>query len=372
MKSSFTRSCMEKLQPYVPGEQPKIKGLLKLNTNENPYSPSPRVLHAIRRKLDDGLRMYPDPTSDRLRMKIASVYGFHLNQVIAGNGSDDILNMSVRAFVDEGERVQFPHPTYSLYPVLVQIQNGRIHQIPFGANFNIDPSAFDSRAPLTLIANPNAPSGTILSQKILRDLVRRLKGVLLIDEAYVDFAQENSMALARRARNVLVTRSLSKSFSLAGMRLGFAVGHAALVEALFKVKDSYNLDRLAQAAGEAALSDMAYHRRCVTRIVRTRERFRKELERRGWVCFPSQANFLFVRPAGPPAIAWLTKLRTRKILVRWFNAPETRDYLRITIGTDSQMNHFLSVLDQGAGQKSYHLPQPLLAKEGNGEIYCQW
>ncbi|MBI4026260.1 MAG: histidinol-phosphate transaminase [Verrucomicrobia bacterium] len=345
MKSSFARPCIERLRPYVPGEQPKISGLIKLNTNENPYPPSPKVLAAIRRELDERLRLYPDPTSDRLRARIAAAYGFRLDQVIAGNGSDDILTLCLRAFVDDGAFVQFPRPTYSLYPVLTQIQNGKTREIPFDDDFALDPAAFDARASLTLVVHPNAPTGTPLPQDFLRELARRLKGVLVVDEAYADFANENALALARKARNVLVTRSFSKSFSLAGMRLGFAVGDAALVEALFKVKDSYNLDRLAQTAGVAALSDMPYHRRCVARVVRTRERLRRELERRGWRVVPSQANFLLVRPPGRPAGQWLGALKIRRILVRWFDQPETRDFLRITMGTDRQMDRFLSVVD---------------------------
>jgi histidinol-phosphate aminotransferase len=349
MKRNLVRPCIQRLHAYTPGEQPKISGLVKLNTNENPYPPSPRVFQAIRRELDGRLRRYPDPNSDRFRKKIAAVYGFRLDQVIAGNGSDDILTMCLRAFVGEGQRVQFPLPTYSLYPVLTQIQNGKVHQVPFDSAYRISVKDFDSRAALTLIANPNAPSGTLLSQSMLRDLANRLRGVLVVDEAYVDFAPENSLKLARRAKNVLVTRSFSKSFSLAGMRLGFAVGDAGLIEALLKVKDSYNLDRLAQAAGEAALSDMAYYRRTIARVVRTREHLRKELEMRGWSCFPSHANFLFVKPSKFKAAQWLLKLRAKKILVRWFAAQQTRNYLRITIGTDQEMKKLLGVIDQISG-----------------------
>jgi len=346
MKSPFARPCIQRLCAYVPGEQPKISGLIKLNTNENPYPPSPRVFRAIRRALDQRLRLYPDPASERLRAKIASVYGLRINQVMAGNGSDEILTLCLRAFVDERRTVQFPEPTYSLYPVLTQIQNGHVRRIPFDRDFNLPLSRFDSRAALTFVCNPNAPSGTLLPRKFLRDLSSRLKGVLVVDEAYVDFADENALALARRAKNVLVARSLSKSFSLAGMRIGFALGHPDLVQALLKVKDSYNLDRFAQAAGEAALSDMSYHRRCVARIKRTREWFRAELARRGWFVPPSQANFLMARPSRYSAAEWLARLRARKILVRWFDSPRTRDYLRITIGTDVEMKRFLAALDR--------------------------
>jgi len=349
MKSRFVRPCIQKLHAYQPGEQPKIAGLIKLNTNENPYPPSPKVFRVIRKMADARLRLYPDPNSDQLRARIAKIHGFRMEQVIAGNGSDDILTLCLRAFVDEGALVQFPRPTYSLYPVLTQIQNGRVREIRLDAEFRFDPKDFSSRAALTFIANPNAPTGTLFPRPVLASLAKRLKGVLVIDEAYVDFARQNALTLARRFRNVLVTRTLSKSFSLAGMRVGYAVGNSALVEALFKVKDSYNLDRVAQAAGEAALSDMAYHRRCVRRIVRTREFARRELLRRGWEVTPSEANFLFVRPAKGAARDWLSWLRGEKILVRWFAAPETRAFLRVTMGTDAEMRQFLRAIDRIEG-----------------------
>lgn len=343
---AFSRPCVQKLHAYTPGEQPRIPGLIKLNTNENPFPPSPKVLHAIRGELDGRLRLYPDPSSERLRRRIAVLHGFKMNQVIAGNGSDDILTMCLRAFVGEGKVVQFPRPTYSLYPVLTQIQNGKIHEIRFKPDFSLDATRFRANAALTLIAHPNAPSGTPISMSFLRKLARRLKGVLLVDEAYADFARENALGLAASEKNVLVSRSFSKSFSLAGMRLGFAVGAAPLIEALFKVKDSYNLDRLAQVAGEAALIDMAYHRQCLTQVIAVRESFRHELEERGWFVFPSQANFLFVRPMGKSAEQWLKTFRNNKILVRWFSAPETKSYLRITIGRDWEMQRVLSVIDK--------------------------
>lgn len=342
------RPCIQALHAYTPGEQPKIPGLIKLNTNENPYPPSPKVFSAIRRELDSKLRLYPDPNSNLFCEKIGEVYGFKRTQVIAGNGSDDILTMSLRAFVGERQCVQFPKPTYSLYPVLTQIQNGKIREVPFNCDFSLNLKNFDSSAVLTMVVHPNAPSGTPVSISFLRALSRKLKGVLLVDEAYADFASENALSLAQRLPNVLVTRSFSKSFSLAGVRLGFAVGAAPLIEALAKVKDSYNLDRLAQAAGVAALSDMSYHRKTVSRIVRTRERFRKELLKRDWKPLPSEANFIFVRPAKKTAASWFAKFRDCKILVRWFSSVETRDYLRITIGTDREMARVINVIDENS------------------------
>lgn len=343
MHSAFIRPCIRKMVAYTPGEQPRVPGLIKLNTNENPYPPSPRVFQAIRRELDGRLRLYPDPLSERLRRKAAAVYGFRPDQVIAGNGSDEILTLCLRAFVDEGRLVQFPVPSYSLYPVLTQIQNARIRRIAFTPRFGLDLAAFDRRAALTFIASPNAPSGTAIPPAFLRKLSVKLHGVLVIDEAYADFAGHHALGLARRARNVLVTRSFSKSFALAGMRIGLAFGGRELVGALFKVKDSYNLDRLTQVTAEAALSDLTYHRRTVARVKRTREWFRTKLEQLGWRVFPSEANFVFARPPGRSAREWFLRLRNRGILVRWFDHASTRDYLRISIGTDSEMKRLAAV-----------------------------
>lgn len=346
MKIPRARTCIRHLHPYIPGEQPKVGGMIKLNTNENPYPPSPRVMKAIQKELNEGLRLYPDPMSERFRRKIASIYRFRINQIIAGNGSDEILTLCLRAFVEKGQGVQFPRPSYSLYPVLAQIQDGRVWEVPFERGFHLNIRKLDPRASLTFVANPNAPTGTVTSEQELWRLARRLKGVLVVDEAYADFASANALKLARREGNVLVTRSLSKSFSLAGMRLGFAVGSEALIKELFKVKDSYNLDRLAQVAGEAALSDMPYHRRMVDRVIRTREKVRATLIRCGWECLPSSTNFLFVKPSKGTAWEWLKWFRRKKILVRWFPSKETKDYLRITIGTESEMNHLLRLVLQ--------------------------
>lgn len=341
----LVRANIRRLAAYVPGEQPKGARLIKLNTNENPYPPAPGVARAIRAQLGARLRLYPDPSSEGFRGRIGKVLGFPAGQVIAGNGSDDILTMCLRAFAGEGDLVQFPWPSYSLYPVLAQIQGARLRRVPFTARYALRVEQFNPHAALTFVANPNAPSGTALSTAFLSRLARRLRGVLVVDEAYADFARENALALARSARNVLVSRSLSKSFSLAGMRLGFAVGHPDLVGALFKVKDSYNLDRLAQAAGGAAFADMAWHRRCVGRITRTRGRFAAELGRRGWDVLPSEANFVFARPPVGEAADWFPALRGRGILVRWFAANETRDRLRITVGTDAEMRAVLRAID---------------------------
>lgn len=353
-RRSLIRSEIRCLSAYVPGEQPRGTRLIKLNTNENPYPPSPRVARAIRRHLGARLRLYPDPVSLRFRERIGRTFDVDPERVIAGNGSDDLLTMGLRAFAGEGDLVQFPWPSYSLYPVLAGIQGARVRRVLFSERYELRLEQFDPRAALTFIANPNAPSGTALTTAFLRCLARRLRGVLIVDEAYADFARENALDLARALPNVLVTRSLSKSYALAGMRLGFALGSRELIGAMFKVKDSYNLDQLAQAAGEAAFADAAWHRRGVRRIVRTREVFRAALEERGWEVLPSEANFVFARPPGGAAEEWFLALKKRGVLVRWFAARETRERLRITIGTEREMRAVLRALDISRSGRGSH------------------
>ena len=345
---------IRRLRAYVPGEQPGISGLIKLNTNENPYPPSPRVFRALKHAIDSRLRLYPDPASLSLRKAIASHFRCGTENVFVGNGSDEILALSLRAFVGEKHGVGFPAPSYSLYPVLVQIQHARPLVVEFRENFALPVELFRRNAALTFIANPNAPSGTSVPVRVLTRLARRLKGVLLIDEAYADFADENAASLFKRFPNVLITRSFSKSYSLAGMRVGFALGGRPLIEALFKVKDSYNVDRLAQAAAEAAFRDQRYLRKTVKRIRRTRERLSTTLRKRGWEVLPSSANFVFACPPGVPAARVFHRLRRKKVLVRYFPGKKTGRYLRISVGTDKEIDfllkalHSLGVRGQGA------------------------
>ncbi|MDD2709985.1 MAG: histidinol-phosphate transaminase [Verrucomicrobiae bacterium] len=346
MKNNLIRPSIVKMLAYTPGEQPRIPGLIKLNTNETPYPPSPKVARAIRRILNGSLRLYPDPVCLNLRAAIAKRYGFKIDEVFCGNGSDEILGACFRAFVDGGQVVQFPFPTYSLYPVLSKIHHARIREIPCGKDFSLALAQFDPRATLTFVANPNSPTGTLLSNAFLRKLARRLKGVLVIDEAYVDFAKSHALPLVRTEKNVIVTRTSSKSFALAGLRVGYAIGNRELIGALFKIKDSYNLDRLAQAAGQAAIEDIAYHRRLIKKVNRTREWCRRELIKRGWHTPPSEGNFLFTRPARHPAKKWLDILRKNKILIRWFEHPQIRDWLRISIGSDAEMRQLLKIVDK--------------------------
>jgi histidinol-phosphate aminotransferase len=341
---------IRRLKAYVPGEQPKIPGLIKLNTNENPYPPSPRVLRALKRAGGSGLRLYPDPLCLSLRKTIARHFRCAPQNVFIGNGSDEILSLSLRAFGGERRKVGFAEPSYSLYPVLVQIQNARACVAEFRSDYQLPATRFRADAALTFVASPNAPTGTSIPAGALARLARRLKGVLLIDEAYADFADQNAASLFKRFPNVLVTRSFSKSYSLAGMRVGFALGSHPLIEALMKVKDSYNLDRLAEIAAEAAFSDQRYLRRTVRRIRRTRQRLSKSLLERGWQVLPSSANFLFARPPVVSAVRVFRNLRRRKVLVRHFPGKKTGDWLRISVGTDKEIDFLLRALHSMRGK----------------------
>jgi histidinol-phosphate aminotransferase len=353
------RPLVRGLHPYVPGEQPKIKGLIKLNTNENPYPPSPKVLAATRAAVDARLRLYPNPTAQRLRDKLARLHHCRPENIIVSNGSDEVLAMSVRTFVEPlvgqasrlsraGETpaplpskslVQFFTPSYSLYPVLADIHGASRHAVPLGSDFTFPSLAemkragkWDFRAALTLVTTPNAPSGRGYSTAQLEELCRAQKGVVLLDEAYVDFARQDAMALALKYPHVLVARTFSKAYSLCFQRVGYCVGHPGLIAALHKIRDSYNVNGLGQVAALATLDDLPHYRANFRQIITTREQLSRDLAALSFQVFPSQTNFILARPPKHPAEAWLQKLRERKILVRWFSDPLVRDYLRITIG----------------------------------------
>jgi histidinol-phosphate aminotransferase len=357
------RPLVRDLQPYVPGEQPKIRGLIKLNTNENPYPPSLRVLLTVRAAVDARLRLYPNPTAQPLREKLARLHRCTPENIIVGNGSDELLAMSVRGFVEprpgQASRpssagkspalpsgkslVQFFDPSYSLYPVLAAIHGAGAHAVPLNPDFTI-PSLtdlkraghWDFHAALSFVTTPNAPSGRGYATAQLAELCRAQKGVVVLDEAYVDFACDNALALALQCPNVIVARTFSKAYSLCFQRVGYFVGHPDLIAALQKIRDSYNVNGLGQIAALATLGDLPHYRANFRKIIATRDHLSRELEILGFQVFPSQANFILVRPPRFSAQTWLQKLRDRKILVRWFSAPSIRDYLRITIGTPEE------------------------------------
>ena len=345
------RPLVRKLHPYVPGEQPKIPGLIKLNTNENPYPPAPAVLRAVKAATDARLRLYPNPTAQVLREKLAALHGCKAENIFVGNGSDEVLALAVRAFVEpeavlvkaSRSMVQYFTPSYSLYPVLAATHGAKINAVPLKEDFSI-PSipelrkgkAWNFNAALTLVTTPNAPSGRGYETEEMERLCLAHRGVVLLDEAYVDFADANAMELALKYPHVLVARTFSKAYSLCFQRIGYCVGHAELIEALDKIRDSYNVNGLGQIAAAVTLENLAYYRKNFAKIIRTRARLSDELTALGFDVLPSQTNFILAKPPGRPAEQWLELLRQKKILVRWFKYPEVRDYLRITIGTDAE------------------------------------
>ena len=345
----ITRS-VQKLEPYTPGEQPKAKHVVKLNTNENPYPPSPRCADVLKTFDLDRLRRYPDPVFTALRARLAKIWKTVPERIFIGNGSDEILTLVAKAFVEDSETIGSLDPSYSLYKTLAAIRNVPFIPTPLKDDFTWDGKIATQGTPLSLflLTNPNAPTGTFTPAEVIASAAKRFKGVLLVDEAYADFAQTNCVPLATAAknRNVIVMRTLSKSFSLAGLRLGYCIGPEDLIDALYKVKDSYNVDALAQAVALAALNDLKWMRANVAKVRRTRTRVAKELTRRGWDVPPSESNFLFVRPAHRPAAELFEALRARNIFVRYFKGPRTGDRLRITIGTDAEMDTLLAALAQ--------------------------
>ena len=343
------------LHAYTPGLQPKEPGWVKLNTNENPYPPSPHVAEAIQREIGASLRLYPDPLSSAVRRAFAQLHGLQETQVLVGNGSDDVLNLLVRAFAGgAGTGVAYAMPSYSLYPVLVAIENGATIEVPFTREMTLPVEALArSEASLLLLTSPNAPTGVSFRTADLERLAQAFRGILVIDEAYADFADENAMPLLARFPRVVVTRTLSKSHGLAGLRVGFAAGNPEVIEVLDRVRDSYNVNRLSQAGAIAALGDAAHLADVVARIKRTRAATEAGLRARGWFTYPSQTNFLFTEPStadgatgADVAKACYEHLLAQKVLVRYFGSHAlTRSFLRITVGTDSDMEALVRAID---------------------------
>ena len=352
-RSPRPRPAVARLAAYVPGEQPKaseLGKLVKLNTNENPYGPSPRVAAAIRRAAKD-LRLYPDPAQKRLRAIAGKVFGFAPDRVLGGNGSDELIALLARAYVPEGGAILTMRPTYLVYRTVAGALGAKLIEVPFTKDWRLPAGLYRARARVFFLANPNSPTGTLVPPAEVAAFARKFRGLVVVDEAYADFARANCLALARRLPNVVVLRTMSKSFSLAGLRLGLVLGPRAVIAALEKLKDSYNLGRLQLAAAEAALLDMARVRAVARRIVRTRERLLCELSGRGFRALPSESNFVLFylgrRLAdrlgrGPGAVR---ALRARGVLVRHYPGAGLRDALRVTVGTDAEIDRFLAALD---------------------------
>jgi histidinol-phosphate aminotransferase len=344
--SRFVRTHIARMAGYVPGEQPQGGGFIKLNTNENPYPPSPRVKAALAEAISDRLRLYPDPLATTFRRTVAELHGVEPDMVLAGNGSDDLLTILTRAFVGPGNLGGFSAPSYLLYSTLVALQDGRSVVVPYTRDWTLDWRAVPSGdVNLFFLANPDSPSGTALAREQVAELAAKLNCPLIVDEAYADFADPlyHAMPLITDHPNVIVTRSFSKGYSLAGIRLGYLVARPEIVEHLIKVKDSYNCDMLSQIAGDAAVRDQRYLAETRAKIVATRGRLTAALRTLGYIVPDSQSNFVWAT-GGPPARETFLRLKDHEILVRLMSYPGYPEGLRISVGTDAEIDRLLEML----------------------------
>ncbi len=341
----YFREHIDALDGYVPGEQPAETDVVKLNTNENPYPPSPRVFEAIHRITGEQLRRYPHPLGQTFREAAGEVHGVSPEMILCGNGMDDVLNIVVRALSGPDARLVYPTPTYTLYEVLAAIEASIVTEVPFGPRYELPlEELIAGGGRVTFICNPNSPSGTWVPVDQIAELAGRLRGVLAVDEAYGDFADENCMQLVHDHPNLLVMRTLSKGYSLAGVRFGYAVGHADLIGGLMKVKDSYNVDAISIAAASAAIRDQDYARANWERVRSERDRLSAALGELGFDVLPSQSNFLLAAIEDPSAEGLYESLKARQILVRYFKQPRLENSLRITVGTPDQNDALLAAL----------------------------
>jgi len=350
MTSRFWSATVRGLQPYTPGEQPQGQGLLKLNTNESPYPPSPRVLEALAAVRGEDLLRYPDPNSTELCAAIAGAHGVAPGQVFVGNGSDEVLSHVFLALLKRPGDVLFPDITYSFYPVWCRLHGIAYREVPLDEAFGLDPAAYAPSAPAVILPNPNAPTGRLLPlAQIRRFLEEAPDRLLVVDEAYVDYGGESAIPLIESFDNLLVVQTLSKSRALAGLRVGFAIGSEVLVEGLNRVKNSFNsypLDVVAQRGAVAALGDQAWYADCCARVACSRETLRAGLEALGFEVLPSVANFLFVRHGSRRGEELFQALRAAGIIVRRWDKPRIHDFLRITVGTDDDVARVLRTLEE--------------------------
>ncbi|HUW99437.1 MAG TPA: histidinol-phosphate transaminase [Phycisphaerae bacterium] len=344
---SYFRKNIEAMTAYTPGEQPQgDAAVTKLNTNENPYPPSPRILAALRTLDPERLRKYPDPMADRVRDLVARRFDVRRRQVLCANGSDELLRMAVTAFVGEGDAIAYPVPTYSLYPVLAAVQGARTIEVASPDGFSLPADALaEAKARLLFLCNPNAPTGVWTEPPDIARLADRFKGVVVVDEAYADFGPGSGIPVLKAKPNVLVLRSLSKSYSLAGLRFGFAVGPEPLIAGLAKVKDSYNCDAVSIELAAVALEDEAAMRANVEKVRAERERLASRLAAMGFSVTPSEANFLLARVPGGDAEGCYEDLKARGILIRYWKGPRLADKLRITVGTPEENDRLLAALE---------------------------
>jgi len=346
--SKFWSSMVKRTDPYVPGEQVEQKDIVKLNTNENPYPPSPKVMAAIQQEMRRNLQLYPSPTATELRETIGLQYGLTADEVFVGNGSDEVLAFSFMAFFEPGKSIRFPDVTYSFYPVYAKLFDISYDEVPLNKDFTLPVDKYFQSEGGVILPNPNAPTSIYAELEHIEEIVKNNPDqVVIIDEAYIDFASKSATELIRKYDNVLVVQTTSKSRSLAGLRVGFAMGDPSLIAALIRIKDSFNsytLDRLALVGAKAAFEDEAYFTETTQKIIATRDKMNEMLKQLNFNVLPSQANFVFASHKTVPAEFLYNELKKEGVLVRYFNKPGIDNYLRITIGTDEQMERLVEKL----------------------------
>ena len=356
MKKTFDADAkaldhIQQLYAYIPGQQPQGDGWIKLNTNENPYPPSPKVAQAIAGEVEK-LRFYPEPTGLKLRMKIGERFGLAADNVIIGNGSDNILDLITRCFVGDS-RVGQTVPSYSLYPVVAGMSGCGVVDVPFTRSMELDVEAVvAANTSVFFLTSPNAPTGVAVALSQIKSILQRIDGLLVVDEAYVDFGGETAAGLLKSYENLIIVRTFSKSYSLAGMRIGFGLASRGVIGMLNRVRDAYNVDRIAQVAAQVAFEDVEYFESCRQQVIKTREMLRKELDSLGWFTYPSVTNFLFTEPqnalgqsGAEVAASLFAHLNFSKVLVRYFPGhPLTCSFIRVSIGTESEIETFLTAV----------------------------
>jgi len=346
--SQYWTDIVRRLQPYVPGEQPQDQQYIKLNTNESPYPPSPQVARAIQNYRIDSLRLYPDPESIELRKALAQHHGLEINQVFVGNGSDEVLAHSFQAFFKQSQPLLYPDISYSFYPVYCGLYNIEFEKIPLDRDFQIKCADYTRPNGGIILPNPNAPTGIALPLDAIRNLLVNSDSVVIIDEAYVDFGTESADSLVNEFDNLLVIQTFSKSRSLAGLRLGYALGHQNLIEGLNRVKNSFNsypIDRLAEVAATASVEDQSYFAQCNEKIIASRESLSQSLEALGFRVYPSSSNFVFVEHGSKLAVEIYNELKLAGILVRYFKSARIDNCLRITVGNEEECTKLLAALN---------------------------
>ena len=342
----YWNSTLNNMTEYMPGEQPEnVEEYMKLNSNENPFPPSKPVLEAIKNAADDRLRLYPDPVSGKLREAFAKANNIKAENVFAGNGSDEIFTLIFRGFIDSEGKAAFPYPSYSLYYTMAEANGIKYEKINFDKPFNIDLSKFlVKKYNLVIIANPNNPTGTVCSIDEIAKFLKKYKGLLVVDEAYVDFYGDSAIDLVNEFDNLIVTRTFSKSYSLAGLRVGLAIAHKDIIRGLFRLKDSYNINRISEAGALAAIKDIRNFRYNIEMLVSNKEYLEEQLANLGFEAIPSKANFLFAMHPKIKAKQIYEELKKKKILIRYFEGPIQSDYVRITVGTMMQIKTLISEL----------------------------